>query len=984
MHVSRMTMAENQIQFSNHTLDKATKAKVTLENYYSNLLLQHMERKQRYDKLEETMEAEGLSEAQKAEKRLQHAQKETEFLRLKRSRLGVEDFEPLKVIGRGAFGEVRLVQKKDTGHVYAMKILRKSSMLEKEQVAHVRAERDVLVEADHQWVVKMYYSFQDPMNLYLIMEFLPGGDMMTLLMKKDTLSEECTEFYIAETALAIDSIHKLGFIHRDIKPDNLLLDARGHIKLSDFGLCTGLKKSHRTEFYRDLRQANPSDFTMNPMDSKRRAESWKRNRRALAYSTVGTPDYIAPEVFLQTGYSSACDWWSLGVIMYEMLIGYPPFCSENPQETYRKVMNWKDTLVFPPEVPISEEAKDCILKFCCEAERRLGAHGGVEEIKKIPFFRKGVDWEHIRERPAAIPVEVKSIDDTSNFDDFPDVDLKIPSYPTNEEEEGGYKDWVFINYTFKRFEGLTQRVGLYRWPPLASGPMADGRFSSQPSVQKIMSLQLVKLCTALIQDIFGSVVSNVVHFLLKSGSIPLSLIKVDLPQDKVKQALCTLIQYNLVTFEMGLRGVIEYLLAVKTLHGDEAEMLIEVLLHQGRATMSHIIWNAALKLNNDASKSDGKTISVMALMELFKTLASLQFIKRCSNIKPVAADPSKVMTQTTEKDSFMVPAIDPISLQLALQAKAENLECQPDDGIYWHVNMKRFDLEFRDQILISAASRRIDEHAGQLEQVLLNIAEERGDPWKPESPVISFIDIKTHIQKVASNSELHQYMDQYLHVLEEDSMKFIAKRGDAGGGEYVLTLEKCFTQLAWAALESIVMERFGSNAARIFRLIKIKKYVEQDMIQELAMIAGKESKLLTYKLLEGGFVQLKEIRKSLSNTGPNKSFYLFYINLNQVVRMLLELSYKAILNAICRRHMEVDEHYRLLDKQQRLDSILQSLQEQNASQEQMDDIEEMMTPPEKALLENVQAITDKLSHSELQVEETLFLLQMFLHYQTIR
>ncbi|KAF2346645.1 Protein kinase domain, partial [Trinorchestia longiramus] len=208
------TAAESQVRFSGHTLDKATKAKVTLENYYSNLIAQHLERKQRHDKLEESMKEEGLSEDQKMEKRQQHAQKETEFLRLKRSRLGVEDFEALKVIGRGAFGEVRLVQKKDTGHVYAMKILRKADMLEREQVAHVRAERDILVEADHQWVVKMFYSFQDPINLYLVMEFLPGGDMMTLLMKKDTLSEDCTQFYIGETALAIDSIHKLGFIHR--------------------------------------------------------------------------------------------------------------------------------------------------------------------------------------------------------------------------------------------------------------------------------------------------------------------------------------------------------------------------------------------------------------------------------------------------------------------------------------------------------------------------------------------------------------------------------------------------------------------------------------------------------------------------------------------------------------------------------------------------------------------------------------------------
>ncbi|XP_075677876.1 serine/threonine-protein kinase tricornered isoform X3 [Dermatophagoides pteronyssinus] len=446
----------HQIRFSGHTIDKATKAKVHLENYYSNLISQHLERRIRHERLEESMRDEGLSEEQKQEKRLQHAQKETEFLRLKRSRLGVEDFTPLKVIGRGAFGEVRLVQKNDTGHVYAMKILRKADMVEKEQVGHVRAERDFLVEADHQWVVKMYYSFQDSINLYLIMEFLPGGDMMTLLIKKDTLTEECAQFYIAETALAIESIHKLGFIHRDIKPDNLLLDARGHIKLSDFGLCTGMKKSHRTEFYRDLSQAKPSDFTSSPMDSKRRAESWKKNRRQLAYSTVGTPDYIAPEVFKKTGYGASADWWSLGVIMYEMLIGYPPFCSETPHETYQKVMNWRDTLVFPPEVPISNEARDLILRFCNDNDRRIGSHHGIDEIKQHSFF-KGVDWEHIRERPAAIPVEVKSIDDTSNFDNFDDVDLKIPSASNKDPESGGIKDWVFINYTFKRFEGLTHR-----------------------------------------------------------------------------------------------------------------------------------------------------------------------------------------------------------------------------------------------------------------------------------------------------------------------------------------------------------------------------------------------------------------------------------------------------------------------------------------------------------------------------------------------
>jgi len=436
---------------SKHTLDKARRAKAHLEHYYSNLASQQVERKERLRRMEESLTDKGLSEEKKAEKLREHAAKETEFLRLKRSRLGADDFEALKVIGKGAFGEVRLVQKCDTGHIYAMKVLRKVDMVEKEQVAHVRAERDILVEADHQWVVKMFFSFQDPVNLYLVMEFLPGGDLMTLLMKEDTLSEEVAQFYIAETVLAIDYIHSLGFIHRDIKPDNVLLDSKGHVKLSDFGLCTGLKKSHRTEYYRDLSLPDPLP-TEQPLSARRRAESWKASRRTLAFSTVGTPDYIAPEVFGQAGYDQSCDWWSLGVIMYEMLVGYPPFCSETPRETYVKILDWQQSLVFPPEVPMSELAAKTILRFCDQMTKRVN---GLAEIQALGWFQ-GVDWLHIRERPAAFPVHVKSIDDTSNFDEFPDVDLKIP-VTSNSSTGQPYKDWVFLNYTFKRFEGLSER-----------------------------------------------------------------------------------------------------------------------------------------------------------------------------------------------------------------------------------------------------------------------------------------------------------------------------------------------------------------------------------------------------------------------------------------------------------------------------------------------------------------------------------------------
>ena len=212
--ISSLPPLEPHINISSHTRDKVTRAKVLLENFYNNLSLQQRQRQERRRRLEESLLENNLSDTDKIERRRLHAQKETEYLRMKRAKLGIDDFEPLKVIGKGAFGEVRLVQKVDNGHIYAMKVLRKSEMVEKEQVAHVRAERDILVEVDHTWVVKMFYSFQDNENLYLVMEFLAGGDVMTLLMKKDTLSEDAAQFYIAETALAIQTIHNLGFIHR--------------------------------------------------------------------------------------------------------------------------------------------------------------------------------------------------------------------------------------------------------------------------------------------------------------------------------------------------------------------------------------------------------------------------------------------------------------------------------------------------------------------------------------------------------------------------------------------------------------------------------------------------------------------------------------------------------------------------------------------------------------------------------------------------
>lgn len=169
-------------------------------------------------------------------------------------------------------------------------------MINRNQIQHVKAEVDVLAAATNQWVVELKFSFKDENYLYLVMEYLPGGDLMSLLVKKDILAEEEAKFYMAEMVLAVESVHKLNFTHRDLKPDNILIDKTGHIKLSDFGLCAKY-------------EMNLQPFVPN-----------KNNRRARLYSTVGTPDYIAPEVFDDAGYTETVDWWSLGVILYEMLV----------------------------------------------------------------------------------------------------------------------------------------------------------------------------------------------------------------------------------------------------------------------------------------------------------------------------------------------------------------------------------------------------------------------------------------------------------------------------------------------------------------------------------------------------------------------------------------------------------------------------------------------------------------------------------------
>lgn len=451
--------------------------KFYMEQHMENVFKSRQQRIHRRVQLETEMAKVGLSEEAQCQMRRMLHQKESNYIRLRRAKMEKSMFVKIRTIGVGAFGEVALVRKIDTNHLYAMKTLRKVDVLKRNQVAHVKAERDILAEADNEWVVKLYYSFQDKDNLYFVMDYIPGGDLMSLLIKFGTFDEPLARFYIAELLCAIESVHKMGFIHRDIKPDNILIDRDGHIKLTDFGLCTGFRWTHNSKYYQrngehgrqdsmdpdescwtnecrchDASTTNSSSAPLKPLERRRLR---REHQRCLAHSLVGTPNYIAPEVLMRTGYTQLCDWWSVGVIMYEMLVGQPPFLANTPAETQLKVIHWETTLRIPKHDNFSAEAKDLIMKLCTSHDKRIGKNG-ASEVKVHPFFN-GVDFEGgLRRQRAPYLPTICFATDTSNFDPVDPDKLRNSDGSDESRSEmgvdgGKHPEHAFFEFTFRRF-----------------------------------------------------------------------------------------------------------------------------------------------------------------------------------------------------------------------------------------------------------------------------------------------------------------------------------------------------------------------------------------------------------------------------------------------------------------------------------------------------------------------------------------------------
>lgn len=326
-----------------------------------------------------------------------------------------DDFNVLKTIGRGAFGEVQLVRHKSTQQVYAMKLLSKFEMIKRSDSAFYWEERFIMANAASEWIVRLHHAFQDSKYLYILMDYMPGGDLVNLMTNYD-VPERWAKFYTAEVVLAVDAIHQMGFVHRDVKPDNMLIDKNGHLKLADFGTC----------------------MKMGP-DGLVRSDI-----------AVGTPDYISPEVLKsQSGqgcYGRECDWWSVGVLLYEMLVGDPPFYADSLVGTYSKIMEHSKSLTFPSDIEISEDAKHLICSFLRDRTERLG-RTGVDEIKAHNFF-KNDQWtfDNIRDSVPPVVPELAGDDDTSNFDEVEKEDTPEENFPIPKLFAGN--NLPFIGFTY--------------------------------------------------------------------------------------------------------------------------------------------------------------------------------------------------------------------------------------------------------------------------------------------------------------------------------------------------------------------------------------------------------------------------------------------------------------------------------------------------------------------------------------------------------
>ncbi|KAF2648046.1 Pkinase-domain-containing protein [Lophiostoma macrostomum CBS 122681] len=313
----------------------------------------------------------------------QHAHPAQPSVRVTKGKYTLTDFQIQRTLGTGSFGRVHLVQSKHNQRFYAVKVLKKAQVVKMKQVEHTNDERRMLQQVKHPFLITLWGTFQDSKNLYMVMDFVEGGELFSLLRKSQRFPNPVAKFYAAEVTLALDYLHQQNIIYRDLKPENLLLDRHGHLKITDFGFAKEVPD--------------------------------------ITWTLCGTPDYLAPEVVASKGYNKSVDWWSLGILIFEMLCGFTPFWDGgSPMKIYENIL--KGRVKYPPY--IHHDAQDLLQKLITpDLTKRLGnLHGGSKDVMNHPWFAE-VTWERLQKKdidaPYVPPVRA-GVGDASQFDKYPE------------------------------------------------------------------------------------------------------------------------------------------------------------------------------------------------------------------------------------------------------------------------------------------------------------------------------------------------------------------------------------------------------------------------------------------------------------------------------------------------------------------------------------------------------------------------------------
>lgn len=419
-------------------------------DYYCDMFDYVISRRQRTKKILEYLEhernIEHISNEEINTEWYSYLQREHEVLRKRRLKPKHRDFEMITQVGQGGYGQVYLARKKDTKEVCALKILNKKLLVKLNETNHVLTERDILTTTRSEWLVKLLYAFQDPESLFLAMEFVPGGDFRTLLINTRYLKSAHARFYISEMFCAVNALHELGYTHRDLKPENFLIDAKGHIKLTDFGLAAGTVSNERIESMKirleEVKNLEFPEFKEKSIEDRRKMYHYMRETDVnYANSMVGSPDYMALEVLEGKNYDFTVDYWSLGCMLFESLVSYTPFSGSSTNETYENLRHWKQTLRRPRldngRPAFSDRTWDLITRLISDPISRLRS---FEHVKRMPYF-SDIDFNKLRTMPPPFIPQLDSETDAGYFDDF-----------TNEADMAKYAD------VFKRQDKLSAMV----------------------------------------------------------------------------------------------------------------------------------------------------------------------------------------------------------------------------------------------------------------------------------------------------------------------------------------------------------------------------------------------------------------------------------------------------------------------------------------------------------------------------------------------